>query len=278
MSEPAKQAAKPATKAIAPIDAVYNTLLAMGPQFEMALPQQVPTDKFIRALRTTLQLNPKLLDCDRTSLYAESMKAAQDGLVLDGREATLVPFKNVAKYMPMVLGLCKKARNSGEIETMDAFDVYDKDAYDSWVDEKGQHFTFRKAKTERGEYLLTAAYAITKGGGFFFEEVPKDQMDAIEASSRAEDGPWDGPFRGEMRRKSALRRLLKYRVPSSADLDGVMLRDMPEKPKADEPKPDEPQRPSRAAGIVEAHVVKDQPKPQPEAAGPAEDDDREVPI
>ncbi len=283
---PKPQAAAAPTKAIAPIDAVYNTLLQMGPQFEMALPQQVPTEKFLRALRTTLQLNPALLDCDRTTLYAESMKAAQDGLVLDGREAALAPFKGKAKYMPMVLGICKKARNSGEIETLDAFDVFEKDSYDSWVDEKGAHMTFRKAKTERGEYVRTVAYAITKGGGFFLEEIEKDQMDAIEKVSRAEDGPWDGAFRGEMRRKSALRRLLKYRVPSSADLDGVMLRDQPPMPKAEPAAPAEPSRPSRAGAIIDAQVepktdAKPEPKVEivkkPEPTPPASADE-EVPI
>ncbi len=282
MAEPTKPPTQ--TKAIAPIDAVYNTLLAMGPQFEMALPKQIPSERFLRALRTTLQLNPKLLDCDRTSLYAEAMKSAQDGLVLDGHEAALVPFKGVCKYMPMIFGICKKARNSGEIETLDAFDVYEKDEYDCWTDERGVHFKFKKAKGERGEYKLTAAYAILKSGGFFFEEIDKEQMDAIENVSRADDGPWDGPFRGEMRRKSALRRLLKHRVPSSADLDAAMLRDMPD-PKDEEPaKPAEPQRPSRAASIVEASVAPKKPAAvdaeivdAPTGAMPGDDND-EVPI
>jgi recombinational DNA repair protein RecT len=60
----------------------------------------------------------------------------------------------------------------------------------------------------------------------FFEEIDMKQMDAIEKSSRAgSSGPWKGPFKTEMMRKSTLRRLLKYRVPSSTDLDNVVHAD-----------------------------------------------------
>jgi recombination protein RecT len=82
-----------------------------------------------------------------------------------------------------------------------------------------------KARGERGNPFLTYAFAITKDGGFYFEEIDEKQMGEIEKASRAKMGPWKGPFRDEMKRKSAIRRLAKYRLPSSTDLDDIIRRD-----------------------------------------------------
>jgi len=143
----------------------------------------------------------------------------------DGRESAIVPFGGKARYMPMVAGICKKARNSGEIGTIDAQVVYEKDEYASWTDEKGPHFKHIRARGDRGEIVLTYAYALGKDGSVYFEEVSEDQMQKIKTMSKANDSPWKGPFADEMRRKSALRRLGKYRLPNSTDLVSVLEKD-----------------------------------------------------
>lgn len=242
------------TKTLAPLDAVRADLQRMAPQFAMALPSNVTPEKFVRVIVTAIQNNPKLLEANRQSLYSATMKCATDGLIPDGREAALVPFKDTVNYLPMVGGLMKKARNSGEISTIDAQVVCQNDKYDAWIDEKGQHFRHEKARGERGPAFVTYAYAITKDGGFFFEEIDEEQMKAIENSSRAKDGPWNGPFRDEMKRKSAIRRLAKYRLPSSADLDEVVRRDddMYELEKEEKAEPNG--KPSRLGKIIDQQV------------------------
>ena len=50
----------------------------------------VPSDKFRRIVMTTITQNPDIRECSMPSIMAECMKAAADGLVLDGREAALV--------------------------------------------------------------------------------------------------------------------------------------------------------------------------------------------
>lgn len=271
------------TKALAPIDAFRADLAKMQPEFVSALPKHVPSDKFIRAAKTLVQMRPELLssDVDRRSVYGELMKCAQDGLIPDGREATVNVYKGVAKYIPMVYGLCKKARNSGEIKTIDALVVYEKDFYEAWTDETGAHFKHKKALGERGKPILTYAYAITKDGGFFIEEIDETGMAAIEKSSPAAGkgfSPWAGPFKDEMRRKSAIRRLSKYRLPSSADLDELMERDA-DLFNAPEPAPEKPAepstKPSRLGKIIEAKAESVEPAPAAEA--PA-DKSEEVPI
>lgn len=213
------------TTAIAPIDEVRGTLQKLGPQFKAALPAQIPVERFVRVVQTAVASNLDLLNCDRNSLYAAAMRCAQDGLLPDGREAALVKFGSNIRYMPMVGGIAKKARNSGEIKTMNSEVVYERDHYRHWSDEKGEHFEHEKARGDRGGVVLTYTYAITKEDGFYFEEVDEIQMEAIEKCSKSSDGPWKGPFRDEMRRKSAIKRLAKYRLPSSADLDDVLRAD-----------------------------------------------------
>lgn len=212
---------------LAPIDEVRGTLTRMAPQFKAALPAQIPVERFVRVVQTAIATNTDLLAVERTSLYAAAMKCAQDGLLPDGREAAIVKYGNTARYMPMVGGIAKKARNSGELKTLSADVVYDHDTYDHWSDEKGEHFEHRKARGNRGDVVLTYAYALTKDDGFYFEEIDEAQMAAIEKCSKANDGPWKGPFKDEMRKKSAIRRLAKYRLPSSSDspLDAVLRAD-----------------------------------------------------
>lgn len=218
----------PDAKTLTPQDEVCLTLTKLEPEFAKALPTQTPSAKFLRVAQTLVRMNPNLADpskVDRNSLLVAMHKCAADGLIPDNREATIIPFKGKAQYMPMVAGICKKARNSGEIKTINSQIVYKNDAYEHWIDESGEHFKHQPARGDRGEVLLVYAFAQTKDDGVFFEELSMSDIDAIKGMSRAEDGPWKGPFKTEMMRKSAIRRLLKYRVPSSTDVDEIIRAD-----------------------------------------------------
>ena len=251
------------TTALTPVEAFKRDVEKMKGEFGVVLPSHIAPEKFVRALQTAAQMNPDLAKADRRILFGELMKCAQDGLIPDGREAVVTVFTSkdgsiTPKYNPMVTGLCKRARNSGEISTIDAIEVHQNDTYEAWVDEKGQHFKHVRAHLNRGEVILTYAYAITKDGGFYFEEISEEQMKHIEEASRAKFGPWKGPFKGEMRRKSALRRLMKFRLPSSSDIDQLVDRDkdMFEDPAAETPQPTAPATTSsRLSNIVETQVV-----------------------
>jgi len=285
------------TKAVTVYEEFKLNLSKMDKQFAAVLPTHIPPEKFIRVALTAIQLRPELLNADRHGLFGELMKCAADGLIPDGREATINVYGNAPKYLPMIGGICKKARNSGEIATIDAQVVYKNDKFESWTDERGPHFKHVKERGDRGEPILPYAYALTKDGGFYFEEVDEKQMAAIESASKAKTGPWKGPFRDEMKRKSALRRLAKYRLPSSADLDDVIRRDEDlfdvDKSPVPEPTPSETKS-SRLGNIIDAQTPPpvdppqttkpasakvDQPKPVTEPSEPNEDPNvDEVPI
>jgi recombination protein RecT len=82
------------------VKAFRGTLTTLGDQLKMALPSHVSVDKFHRTTMTALQQSPMLLNCDRRSLLSAILKAAQDGLLLDGREAGLSLYNDRASNWP----------------------------------------------------------------------------------------------------------------------------------------------------------------------------------
>lgn len=101
------------------------------------LPPHINRDRFNSVVFMALSVNPELLKLNRQSLFNACLLAATDGLLPDKREAALVKFKEEVKYMPMVSGVLKKIRNSGELGMIDSAVVYEKDTYEAWIDEKG---------------------------------------------------------------------------------------------------------------------------------------------
>ena len=77
-----------AKKEVKPIDTVRAVFDKMKPQFAMVLPRHITPDRMVRVALTAIQNTPKLLDCDKTSLYSAVMRAAQLGL--EPEQLTLV--------------------------------------------------------------------------------------------------------------------------------------------------------------------------------------------
>jgi len=225
--QPVTAPAKPPTQLPA-IDVVRQTIEAMEPQFVMALPPQINPKKFIRTTITAVQMNQDLLACDRRSLLGSCMKAAQDGLLIDGREAALVIF-NVkgtphAQYMPMIGGLLKKLRNSGELASISANVAYTNDEFRYELGDEERIVHNPKMGGPRGEPIAAYAIARTKDGAIYREVMSVEEIEQVRSVSRAaKNGPWV-TWWGEMARKTVLRRLMK-RLPSSADIDAVLEND-----------------------------------------------------
>lgn len=268
-----------APKPMSQAEELRSTLDRMEPQFKKALPSQISAEKFLRIVMTAVQITPDLVRADRQSFFAACMKAAQDGLLPDGREAALVIYNTksgpIVQYLPMVGGILKKVRNSGELASINAQVVYEKDEFDYWLDETGEHVKFRPLlEDDRGKPRMSFALARTKDGAIYFEVMTENQIQAVKEVSRAKGGPWSGPFEDEMRRKTVIRRLAK-RLPMSTDLEMVIRRDddMFDFPKleagtlADESKPVKTnRRPNRLAKIVESTTPAPASEPAPEEA------------
>lgn len=222
--------------ALKPMETFRSDLSRMDGEFQVALPPQIKTEKFIRTVLTAVQMNPALLAADRKSLFASCMKAAQDGLLLDGRDAALVTFRTKRKgvggreewidavqYMPMTGGILKKVRNSGELSSISANVVYENDIFQYVLgdDEKIIH---EPKLANQGKPIAVYAIATLRHGEKVREVMTVAQVERVRAASRSKDkGPWVDWW-DEMARKTVIRRLSK-RLPQSTDLDGVLSRD-----------------------------------------------------
>jgi recombination protein RecT len=216
------------TRALSPIEGFRQTLTSMEKEFAVALPPQIPVGKFVRTVVTTVQMNPQLLECDRRSLFATAMKAAQDGLLLDGREAAPVVFRTkngpMVQYMPMIGGLLKKLRNSGELLSIAAYTVHEHDSFDYELGDEERIVHKPRLDGDRGRVIAAYAVAKTKDGGIYREVMSLDEIEKVRNVSRAKDaGPWASWYE-EMARKTVLRRLMK-RLPSSTDIDQLVEND-----------------------------------------------------
>lgn len=244
---------------------IAQVMSKMAEQFQMALPKHISTDKFIRTTMTAVNSNPDLVNADRRTLLAAATRAAQLGLLPDGREGAIVTFGRNCQFMPMIGGILKLARNSGEIASIDAQVVCknDKFSYQPGVDDHPKHEPDWFG--DRGDVIGVYAVARTKDGASYVEIMNRKQVDQVRNVSRAKDsGPWK-TWWDEMARKTVLRRLSK-RLPMSTDLDGIIHEDdqlfAPPEPKDVTPATTEPKQKGRASRLAS---VADQ-APQTQAA------------
>lgn len=239
------------------VDQVRNQLIAMTPQFAAALPKHVDAARFVRVVMTAVQMTPALLDADRRTLFASAMRASQMGLLPDGREGAIVTFKNQAQFMPMVAGIMKLVRNSGEISTWSVQAVYENDAFDFCLGDE-EHITHKPALANRGKLIAVYSIVTMKDGEKSREVMSVEDVNAIRARSRSgNSGPWQTDF-AEMAKKTVVRRHSK-RLPLSTDIDGMIKEDdelfMPEQaaPEAAQAPeaPSASKRPSRLQKVAE---------------------------
>jgi recombination protein RecT len=212
------------TSKLTPVKQFSEDVKLCRPSFKKVLPEHITLDKFERTVIGAIQNNPDILQCNRATIFAACQKAAQDGLILDGREAALVQFKGTCQYMPMVGGILKKLRNSGEISTIKAETVHEKDtfSYNPAMEDVPNHKPDWFG--DRGPMIGVYAVAKMKDGGTVVEIMNQEQIGKVRNVSRSgsdEKGNPKGIWKQwpeEMARKSVLRRIAKY-LPSSADKD-----------------------------------------------------------
>lgn len=201
-----------------------------GPEFKKALPGHISVDKFVRTVQTAITMQPAIAEAANSrdglqSLMTACTKAATDGLILDGREAALVTFKGVIQYMPMVAGLMKKARNSGDVASIVAEIVYENDhfKYNPALDRVPDHQPdwFGVRGKPMGVYAV--CYLKDQEAKPVVEVMPKSHVMNIASQSRnaAQYNPDSGKNYGEWWRKTVIRRISKY-LPSSSDKDEFM--------------------------------------------------------
>ena len=207
---------------------------AMKPQFAILLPRGAE-DRFVRNVFTCIQKNDRLLRCTKKSLYGSCMEAANDQLQPDGKEGVIIPYGDdedgrsrgdIAKWMPMIAGIRKKAMASGKLADWNVQVVYEGDEFDYQLGD--DPFVHHKPSMHGGRTRkVVAAYSIaTFSDGTKSREVMNgDQIEDIRKKSKAKRGPWSDPvFYGEMARKTVAR-LHAKQLPTLNDLETVFSRD-----------------------------------------------------
>lgn len=192
---------------------VRDLLNRAMPQIELALPRWMDGDRFARITMTSLQLTPRLLDCEPVSLISAVMQCAQLGLEPDNvlGHAYLVPFKGKVQIIVGYRGIMRLARNSEDVSSIEARAVYEKDAFDYKYGDGGRRMLWHVPSEDDNPGALRAAYAICrfKNGGEVWEVIlPRHiaKVKRISASASRSDSPWK-LHEEEMWRKTAVRRL-----------------------------------------------------------------------
>lgn len=188
-------------------------------QIKLALPKHMTVERQLRIVMTTVQRVPALLDCNPQSLIAAVMQCSQLGLEPDGAlgHAYLIPFGQQAQLIIGYRGMIDLARRSGQLSTIYARAVYDRDKFVYALGDEEKITHVRCDDGERGEMTHVYAVAKLKDGGKQMEVMSKADVDAIRKRSRAgQSGPWKTDYE-EMAKKTVIRRLFKM-LPVSVEI------------------------------------------------------------
>lgn len=201
-------------------------------EFQSALPSNCTFERFARIVKTAVIQNHDLLNADRKTFFTSCFKCAQDGLLPDGREAALVVYNNkqkdntykkIVQYMPMIAGLLKKVRNSGELASIAAHVAYENDQFEYCLGDD-EHIIHKPTLKERGKSICVYTIVKTKDGAIYRDVMSTTDVEKIRSISKAKNsGPWVDHW-DEMAKKTVIRRISK-RLPMSTDVEQVINRD-----------------------------------------------------
>ena len=200
-----------------PIVVLRERLEARKGELKAALTDITP-EQFIRAVITSATINPEIQACTWQSVWIACMQACRDGLLPDGVEGAIVPFKSKAQWLPMYQGLLRRFRRSGKFKWVTANVVREGEEFAHHIDEQGEHFRHVPGDKFDAPIVKIYAMATTKDGGVFVNVMSLAEANKIRNMSRAsrDDSPWK-VWPEEMYKKTALRRLSKV-LPSGRDI------------------------------------------------------------
>lgn len=220
-------------KQLSPLAEVQERVSKMGGQLKSVLPSHIDIAKFQRVAMTAIAMDPALLKADRQSLYQSLTKAAMDGLLPDKREGALVIYKTKVKidgrdewieavqWMPMVAGILKKVRQSGEVASISAHAVYENDEFDYLL---GDNEQIHHKPTHGQPGKIKGAYCIValKDGFKVRDYMPWWRIEKAKAVAKTKF-VWDA-WPDEMAIKTVIKHIAKV-LPQSTDIEAAFERD-----------------------------------------------------
>lgn len=211
---------------------IADLIKAMSPEIKKALPQVITPERFTRMALSALNTTPKLKECTSMSFLAALMNAAQLGLEPNTPlgQAYLIPYNNKGntecQFQIGYRGLIDLGYRNPQMQIISAQEVYENDYFEYELG-LNPRLVHRPAIQDRGEVKLFYGLFKLVNGGFGFEVMSKDDMDAYAREySKAFDSsfsPWKSNYIG-MAKKTVIKKALKY-APIKADFQRALSTD-----------------------------------------------------
>lgn len=184
-----------------------------------SLPSLLGVDRQIRITLLAVSKQPKLLECSPVSILQACLHASQLGLEFGGPlgHAYPVPYWNTkkrcleAQCIVGYRGLIDLAMRSGELSTIEAHAVYERDQFVVRYGLNQELSHAPELSKERGSLIAAYALARYKDGGVQFDVMGRHEIDGIRERMKKDGGPpspWDTDYQ-EMARKTVIRRIVK---------------------------------------------------------------------
>lgn len=228
--------AKPAAQQVQRQDPKTQAISTFNQYLEMRkgvlakmLPRHLTPDRLIKVALLAYSKTPKLRECSLESIWQSVAQAAELGLEPGGvlGHAYLVPFKGECTLIPGYRGLIDLARRSGEIESIEAHVVCERDKFTLrfGLDPVLEHEPFLDG--DAGSMRFVYAVAKLKDGGKQLEVMTRAQVEKIRNNSpdfkfKGANSVWGNHFE-EMARKTVVRRLIKY-LPISVERNEALVK------------------------------------------------------
>lgn len=213
--------------------AYFQSPAAMS-SLKAACSKHLTPERLLRVAGAAISRQPKLLECSIESLYVAVSNCGQLGLEpnLLG-EAYLVPYRNKktgrteAQFLPGYRGLVKLARRSGELATIEAHVVHEKDTFTfAYGDQPHIEHVPYSGDDDPGRLTFGYAVAVFKDGSRQRDVMSRREIEAVRTRSMASDsGPWVTDYE-EMAKKTVVRRLCKM-LPLTVELADALAAEEP---------------------------------------------------
>lgn len=214
------KAARPAD----PSSTMKAYITRMKGEIAKALPSVMTPERFTRIVTSAISTTPQLAQTTPQSFLGAMMTAAQLGLEPNTPlgQAYLLPYKNHGRlecqFQIGYKGLIDLAYRSGQVTIIQAHEVRENDEFSySFGLEPTLHHV--PARSDRGQVVCYYAMFRTNDGGFGFEVMSRDDVEAhARKYSKSYGGsfsPWSTNF-DEMAKKTVLKKCLKY-APLKSD-------------------------------------------------------------
>lgn len=190
-----------------------------------ALPDHITPERYVRAVLTAINKNPKLSKCSQASFVNAMMDCGELGLEPNGREAHFIPYGDQCQLVVDYKGLIKLAYQSGTVRSINASTVYEGDEFDYTTCSHIPHgWRVAPKPQDRGKCIGAYCSIEKRGGSVHHERMTYDEIEAIRKRSKASSsGPWKTDW-DEMAKKTVFRRASKW-IQLSPHLDRALEHD-----------------------------------------------------